>query len=699
MNDLEEKIKSEAKGMLIRIVLFLLYYFVLILLGIGLFAIAGWVSLRLYNFVSDAGVVNIDIKLSTLIVMALFAMWLFCIEMGIYLIKPLFGLEDNKINSNPQITKKDSPELFAMIREIADATKNKMPQHVYLSPVVNASVSYSSSSLWSVFFPSGKDLTIGIGLLYGLNKSEIKAIIGHEFGHFSQETMRFAVMTFRLMQVVSALIDYAEQKEKDYAIARTSEDYHWYFHLARYPIKFVTKCTIIFYNSIVKKNSKLARMMEFEADNVACKIAGKDAKISSLCKLDPLITRFDIFTLVLKEILSNGVYLDCFAEGYRYCFDVLAEDEGLTVDNTITFHTPVGDAAVCKSRVKVVDGLDSHPSLLERIDNANQNPSNQDIDYEDARLLLSDEIINNVGLYYQQCLALGFDPPLNWNQLKPMQIDEFKKALQDYFVLHSLSYYISPFFNLPVESFDFPSDEELETEDIPYPFTNENRKLALEFAQAERDDELILNLHRNGGIESITYNGDEDVDMVTAQEIQDCYLSSLYPPLLELNVDIYKYLWKNGTDEERDIVKYVYWLLFYSNNWMKAMQPFYNQIAEIMATLDFYKKNDGQVELQKDYKIQISNEFRKFLSDFDFETISTLCGEWQVKENVTINQQLDEWKQYLSAKVSSYDGTMTYIKDVWDVLSFINSYAKAERKRLAICAYKGVPYEQGAQEE
>ena len=296
-------------------------------------------------------------------------------------------------------------------------------------------------------------------------------------------------------------------------------------------------------------------------------------------------------------------------------------------------------------------------------------------------------------------MALGFDPPLNWNQLKPMQIDEFKKALQDYFVLYSLSYYISPFFILPVESFDFPSDEELETEDIPYPFTNENRKLALEFAQAERDDELILNLHRNGGIESITYNGDEDVDMVTAQEIQDCYLSSLYPPLLELNVDIYKYLWKNGTDEERDIVKYVYWLLFYSNNWMKAMQPFYNKIAEIMATLDFYKKNDGQVELQKDYKIQISNEFRKFLSDFDFETISTLCGEWQVKENVTINQQLDEWKQYLSAKVSSYDGTMTYIKDVWDVLSFINSYAKAERKRLAICAYKGVPYEQGAQEE
>ena len=256
MDNIEAKIKHEATGMLIRIVLFLLYYFVLILLGIGLFVIAGWVSMRVRDFVFDVGVTNINIKQVILIVMALFAMWLFCIEMGIYLIKPLFGLEDNRINSNPQISKKDSPELFAMIREIADATKNKMPQHVYLSPVVNASVSYSSSSLWSVFFPSGKDLTIGIGLLYGLNKSEIKAIIGHEFGHFSQETMRFAVMTSRLMLVVSALIDYAEQKEKDYAIARTSEDYHWYFHLARYPIKFVTKCTILFYNSIVKKNNK-----------------------------------------------------------------------------------------------------------------------------------------------------------------------------------------------------------------------------------------------------------------------------------------------------------------------------------------------------------------------------------------------------------------------------------------------------------
>ena len=694
MDNIEAKIKHEATGMLIRIVLFLLYNFVLILLGIGLFVIAGWVSMRVRDFVFDVGVTNINIKQVILIVMALFAMWLFCIEMGIYLIKPLFGLEDNRINSNPQISKKDSPELFAMIREIADATKNKMPQHVYLSPVVNASVSYSSSSLWSVFFPSGKDLTIGIGLLYGLNKSEIKAIIGHEFGHFSQETMRFAVMTSRLMLVVSALIDYAEQKEKDYAIARTSEDYHWYFHLARYPIKFVTKCTILFYNSIVKKNNKLARMMELEADNVACKITGKDAQISSLCKLDTIITRFDVFTLVLKDLLSNGDYLDCFAEGYRYCYDVLAEDEGLKVDNTITFHLPVGDAAACKSKVKVVDGLDNHPSLLERIDNANQNTSNQDIDYEDARLLLSDEIINNVGLYYQQCLSLSFNPSLNWDKLKPMQVDAFKKTLHEYLQTHLMSHYLSPILSLPIISFELPADEVLEKEEVPSPFTTENRQLALEYSQAYRDETTIENLLQSGVVESITYDGNEDIDLTTALEEQDYYMKSLIPRLIELDTNIYKYLWKNAEANNKHQVTNLYWLLFFSSHNLQVLQPLYDHVEGTLEAFAFYERNQANVTIRKDYKLQLSEDFRKVLSRFDFDTISLLCGDWQVSETLTINHMVDSWKQYLSGKSSSYDGTMDHIREVWSVLTLIYNTANNEKSRLAICAYKGISYEQ-----
>ena len=39
--------------------------------------------------------------------------------------------------------------------------------------------------MWlSLFFPVGKDLTIGMGLVDTINLSEFKAIIAHEFGHF-----------------------------------------------------------------------------------------------------------------------------------------------------------------------------------------------------------------------------------------------------------------------------------------------------------------------------------------------------------------------------------------------------------------------------------------------------------------------------------------------------------------------------------
>ncbi len=37
-----------------------------------------------------------------------------------------------------------------------------------------------------MFFPT-KDLVVGIGLINAFNISEFKAVVAHEFGHFSQQ--------------------------------------------------------------------------------------------------------------------------------------------------------------------------------------------------------------------------------------------------------------------------------------------------------------------------------------------------------------------------------------------------------------------------------------------------------------------------------------------------------------------------------
>ena len=60
---------------------------------------------------------------------------------------------------------------------------------IFIDPDVNAYVSYTNVWL-SLFFPTRKELTIGLGLVSTLNVSEFKAVIAHEFGHFSQKSMK-----------------------------------------------------------------------------------------------------------------------------------------------------------------------------------------------------------------------------------------------------------------------------------------------------------------------------------------------------------------------------------------------------------------------------------------------------------------------------------------------------------------------------
>ncbi len=52
IRDIENNIRKEASTVLFRVVLFLIYYIALILLGIGLFAGAFWVTWQLLAHVS-----------------------------------------------------------------------------------------------------------------------------------------------------------------------------------------------------------------------------------------------------------------------------------------------------------------------------------------------------------------------------------------------------------------------------------------------------------------------------------------------------------------------------------------------------------------------------------------------------------------------------------------------------------------------
>jgi len=122
-----------------------------------------------------------------------------------FLVKFIFKTRRNENPQRIEISRHDYPELFAFIHQVAAEVNAPRPKRVFLSPDVNACVFYDSSFL-SLFLPVSKNLEIGLGLVNALNMSEFKAVLAHEFGHFSQRSMKLGSYTYTVNRILYDLI-------------------------------------------------------------------------------------------------------------------------------------------------------------------------------------------------------------------------------------------------------------------------------------------------------------------------------------------------------------------------------------------------------------------------------------------------------------------------------------------------------------
>src|SRR5438105_4694066 len=123
----------------------------------------------------------------------------------LFLVKGFFKRQRVDPAMRIEITEKDQPDLFAFIRRLCQETKAAFPHKVYLVPEVNAAVFYHSSVL-HLFLPARKNLLVGLGLINRLNLSEFKAVLAHEFGHFSQSSMKLGSYVYTSNRIVGDLV-------------------------------------------------------------------------------------------------------------------------------------------------------------------------------------------------------------------------------------------------------------------------------------------------------------------------------------------------------------------------------------------------------------------------------------------------------------------------------------------------------------
>jgi Zn-dependent protease with chaperone function len=209
------------------------------------------------------------------------------------LIKGLFNRAVPDQNMHLEIDDEDQPVFFAFLRRLTDEIGAPMPHRVFVTPEVTAAM-IQEVSLLNLIVPPKKDLLVGLGLVNSVNLSEFKAVMGHEFGHFSQKTSRMQAYVYVANRVMMNLIGGEDWLDRLIQSARRHAKYnHNASGLAAGAFAMtvggivwaVRKLMLGLFYVINFASLSLSRKQEFHADRIAASVAGSNAIVHALYRL------------------------------------------------------------------------------------------------------------------------------------------------------------------------------------------------------------------------------------------------------------------------------------------------------------------------------------------------------------------------------------------------------------------------------
>lgn len=353
---LSSEFKSRTVKAVLAIALFMLVYLIMLGAAIGLTVLCVLGGLMLITYKPMLATIVVGIGLASLGVLVLF-----------FLMKFMFKSHKMDRSHLTEITREDEPVLFDMIDDIVKQVGTSSPKRVYLSADVTAAVFYDSN-FWSMFLPVEKNLQIGLGLVNTVMQSELKAILSHEFGHFSQRTMRVGSYVYNVNQVIFNLLYDNESYER---IVNKMARANWIVSLflviavkITEGIKWVLRR---FYDVVNKSYLALSREMEFHADEIAAHVTGYEPLKSSLLRLALAEQAFLSVTSFYGKLFDEHIKPANIYRDHLFVTNFLAMESRIPIEHGLPQITVNEMDRFNKSKLVIQDQWASHPSTKDRI--------------------------------------------------------------------------------------------------------------------------------------------------------------------------------------------------------------------------------------------------------------------------------------------------------------------------------------------
>ncbi len=231
----------------------------------------------------------------------------------LYLVKGFFKSHPMDKEMHIEITEDEHPVLFKFIEQLCDELGAPLPNKVFVSPDVNAAV-MPRTSLINLFVEPKKDLLIGLGLVNSCNLSEFKAVLAHEFGHFSQSAMASSY-TYVASRIIGDLVEGEDWFDRMINWSKKQDNAFAVFgHVVGAPLWITRKILEQCYKIITLQRLAVSREREFHADLVAVSAAGSNAVVHCLLRTDFGHQCFiqalnDLSTAIDHKLYSNDLYL------------------------------------------------------------------------------------------------------------------------------------------------------------------------------------------------------------------------------------------------------------------------------------------------------------------------------------------------------------------------------------------------------
>ena len=588
--------KKEVSKVMGSVVLFFVVYLLLILLAVllAIGCVYAGIALiiaipRIFTIMIGAGLVGLGIMVF------------------VFLVKFIFSVNRYDRTGIIEIKEADHPQLFAFIRQLTKDTQTPFPKRIYLSPEVNACVFYDSSFL-SMFLPVKKNLQIGLGLVNAVNLSEFKAIMAHEFGHFSQRSMKLGSFVYNVNRVIyNMLFENTGYARSLQSWANISSYFAFFAGLTAHIVNGIQWVLRHMYGLINKNYMSLSREMEFHADAVAASVSGSANCISALRRAELAGTCYSNAIQKCNDLFKQKYITSNLYPNQQSVTRQIAVDCKLELENDLPVVNDDFLKTMNLNRVNFKDQWASHPALQERETHLTTLNVKADCRNETAWVLFNEaekwqrQLTEKI---YQQ-LELPAD-------IQTIDADAFEKILLQDVSLYSLPEVFNNFYDkrqITILNVDELSADDSAVDEFDAIFSTENASINAKITAAENDVQVLKAIAgKQIDIKTFDFDGEkyerEQAETI-AVKLQD-ELTALKQQLELADKKAYRYFYtlalkkdvvkagelKKGYAEFFDLRKQSEFFLKDAQGMLKELEPLYTgsnltleQVHEIIKRL------------------------------------------------------------------------------------------------------------------